>query len=300
MTALPHISVCICTYKRERLLRHLMDKLRDQETDGKFTYSIVVADNDRQESARKVVADFRKDSPVEVTYCVQPEQNISLTRNRALEHVTGEFVAFIDDDEFPGKDWLVTLFKALHEHKADGALGPVNPYYETAPPKWVLRGKFHERPSYPTGFVIDGPKGRTGNVLLKRSVFPTAEAAFDPKFLTGEDQDFFRRMIAKGHIFVWCHEAAAHEVVPPIRWNRRFMLQRALLRGKVSVRHPTFSSKDVCKSLVAAPAYLVSLPVLLCLGHHLFMKYLIKLCDHTGRILTVVGVDLLQEKYITE
>ena len=296
---LPHISVCICTYKRERLLRLLMDNLREQETGGNFTYSVVVADNDRAESARKVVADFSKGSSVPVTYCVEPQQNIALTRNRALEHVTGEYVAFIDDDEFPGKDWLLTLFNALHKYKADGALGPVKPHYETPPPDWVLRGKFHERPCYPTGFQIDWHKGRTGNVLLKRSIFPPGPA-FEPKFLTGEDQDFFRRMIANGHVFVWCNDAVAYEVVPPIRWNRRFMLQRALLRGKVSVRHPTFSSVDVCKSLMAAPAYLLSLPLLFCLGHHLFMKYLISFCDHSGRILALVGIDPVREKYITE
>ena len=63
---------------------------------------------------------------------------------------------------------------------------------------------------------------------------------FRPEFLTGEDQDFFRRMIDRGHVFVWCDEAVAYEVVPPVRWRRTFMLRRALLRGRISLLHPTF------------------------------------------------------------
>ena len=54
---------------------------------------------------------------------------------------------------------------------------------------------------------------------------------FNPEFRQGEDQDFFRRMIDHGHVFIWCNEAVAYEVVPPIRWKRTFMLKRALLRG---------------------------------------------------------------------
>src|SRR6185503_18570005 len=102
----------------------------------------------------------------------------------------------------------------------DGTLGPVKPYFEETPPDWVVKGKFYDRPTYPTGLVIDWRKGRTGNTLLKRGLVAGAEAPFRPDFLTGEDQDFFRRMIERGHRFVWCNEAVAYEIVPPLRWRR--------------------------------------------------------------------------------
>lgn len=53
-----HISVCVCTFKRADLLRRLLDRLEYQQTDGLFTYSAVVSDNDGMESAREVVAAF--------------------------------------------------------------------------------------------------------------------------------------------------------------------------------------------------------------------------------------------------
>jgi glycosyltransferase involved in cell wall biosynthesis len=299
--AIPHIAVCICTYKRVCFLKRLLGELSRQESEGRFTFSIVVADNDPLQSAKPVVLEFGAGSSIPIRYCVQPEQNIALTRNKAIENAKGDFVAFIDDDEFPITTWLVTLFKACEQYGVDGVLGPVKPYFETEPPGWVVKGKFYDRPTYPTGFVIDWRKGRTGNVLLKQRLFPAGEQAFRPDFLTGEDQDFFRRKIDEGRAFVWCNEAVAYEIVPPIRWDRRFMLRRALLRGKTSLLHPTSRTVEVMKSAVAVPAYAVALPFLLALGgQHQFMKYLVKAFDHAGRLLAFVGIDPVKEKYVTE
>lgn len=297
---LPHICVCICTYKRLSYLQRLLRELASQETDGRFTYSIVVADNDQHESAKPVVLAFAETTSISAKYCVEPRQNISLARNKAIEEVEGDFVAFIDDDEYPTSSWLLTLFLACAKYKVDGVLGPVKPSYEIEPPAWVVQGKFYDRPSYPTGFVIDWRKGRTGNVLLKRHLFAADAPPFRPDLLTGEDQDFFRRMIEKGHVFSWCHEAVAYEIVPASRWKRSFMLRRALLRGKISLMHPTSRLLEILKSVIAFPAYTVALPFMLILGQGMFMKYLVKTFDHAGRLLAVVGVDLVGENYVTE
>src|SRR3954468_12143650 len=101
MTKTPHLCVCICTYKRLPFLRRLLAELDTQETDGLFTYSVVIADNDRDESARRVVDERTVTSTLQVSYCVEPRQNIALTRNKAIEHAHGDFIAFIDDDEWP-------------------------------------------------------------------------------------------------------------------------------------------------------------------------------------------------------
>jgi glycosyltransferase involved in cell wall biosynthesis len=295
----PHIAVCICTFQRPDLLKRLLDGLAGQETDGKFTYSALVVDNDQARSAEATVEDFRGSSPMEIQYCVEPRQNIATARNTAVQTAHGDFIAFIDDDEFPTQRWLYTLFTTCQERAVDGVLGPVKPHFDVEPPRWVVSGGFYDRPSYPTGLVIDGKKGRTGNVLLKKSVFAAADAVFRPEFRTGEDQDFFGRMIEKGHVFIWCHEALAYEVVPPIRWNRSFMLKRALLRGATSRLQKRFGAREIVTSLVAVPLYVLALVPALLLGQGKFMTYLISLCDHVGRLLAVVGINPVRTQYVT-
>jgi len=295
-----HVSVCVCTYKRPQLLGRLLDGLRDQDTSGLFTYSIIVVDNDHLRSAEPVVSDFAAASSIPIKYCWEPRQNIALARNRALENADSELVAFIDDDEFPTEHWLLTLFNALHEYGVDGVLGPVKPHFDHAPPGWVVKGKFYDRPNYPTGFVIDWQKGRTGNVLLRKGILASGAQLFRPEFRTGEDQDFFRRLIEKGHVFIWCDEAVAYEVVPPTRWDRTFLLRRALLRGAVSRLHPTFGAREIASSVVAIPAYAAALPVAFVMGQGRFMPLLVKLCDHLGRLLALVGINPIKEPYVTE
>jgi hypothetical protein len=92
-------------------------------------------------------------------------------------------------------------------------------------------------------------------------------------------------MIAQGMRFVWCAEAGVEEFVPAERCRRAYLLKQALLRG----RAPHNQGWPVLVSLVAVPAYAVALPVLLVFGQHVFMRYLIKECDHLGRLVALVA-----------
>jgi glycosyltransferase involved in cell wall biosynthesis len=280
-----HVSVCICTYQRPQLLAHLLTALRAQETGGLFTYSLVVADNDQRESARAIVSDYAAAAVPPIRYCVEPRQNIALARNTAIANATGEYVACIDDDEQPGPDWLLVLFTALQRYAADGVLGPVIPRFVAPPPEWIVRGMIFERPSPATGTWLHWKQTRTGNVLLRKAIFDDGAQFRAECGDGGEDVDFFQRMIANGRRFVWCAEALVHETVPPERCTRRYVLTRALRRG----RAPTNQGWPVLTSLVAAPLYALALPALLLFGQPVFMRYLIKECDHLGRIIAFFG-----------
>jgi glycosyltransferase involved in cell wall biosynthesis len=295
----PRISVCICTYKRTEFLRRLLEKLERQETQGQFTYSIVVVDNDEARSAEALVLEFASKYPVQISYFMEAQQSIALARNKAVASGSGDFIAFIDDDEFPIERWLLTLFNACKQYNVDGVLGPVLPYFDIKPPNWVVEGKFYDRPTYPTGYVIDWRKGRTGNVLLKREILEGCTPLFRPEFRTGEDQDLFRRLILQGHVFVWCNEAVAYEVVPPVRWTRSFILRRAMLRGAIEPVQPTFGTSDVVRSIAGALAYAAALPVAFALGQGRFMTVLYKLTYHLGLLLALVGIQPVKEAYVT-
>jgi glycosyltransferase involved in cell wall biosynthesis len=294
-----HISVCICTYKRPESLLQLTLELEKQDTEDLFDYSIVVVDNDRFETARQAMESYAQQARIPARYCVEPEQNIALARNKAVENAAGDFIAFIDDDEFPAEQWLLNLYKAWKQYKSDGILGPVLPYFEREPPKWVLKGRFFERPTHPTGHVLEWKNTRTGNALLKRELFKEGREWFDPAFGSGgEDRNFFKRKIGEGHVFAWCNEAPVFEAVSWKRWNRTVMLKRALLRGKMAFNAAESRALSVLSSVVAIAVYTVCLPVFFLLGQHVFMKYLIKNCDHLGKVLAFLGIDLVKEKYL--
>ncbi len=296
----PHISVCICTYKRPDFLKRLLSELGDQDTNGLFTYSIVVAENDHLRSAERVVTDFAVASSVPIRYCIEPRQNIAQARNKAVMNASGDLVAFIDDDEFPIRQWLLILFNTLKEYKVDGVLGPVKPHFDAKAPQWVIEGGFYDRPLHQTGLLLDWSNCRTGNVLLTSRLFAEDAQPFKPEFLSGEDQDFFRRMIEKGHAFIWCKEAVVYEVVPPVRWKRSFLVRRALMKGVFSLHNHGSSPVPILESLIAAPVYAAALPVVLVLGQASFMSCVYKLSYHIGRLLALVGINPIRQPYVTD
>ena len=297
---LPHISVCVCTYQRPALLKRSMEAIFAQKTDGRFTYSIVIVDNDQTESARAVVSQVPPSPSVRVKYCVEPRQNIALARNKAIENAEGDFVAFIDDDEFPVKEWLLTLFKTISEHRVDGVLGPVKPHFDDGAPQWIISGGFYDRPVHPTGMVLRWSKCRTGNVLLKSDLFAGDALPFNPECLSGEDQDFFRRKIENGHTFIWCHEAPVYEVVPAVRWRRGFLVRRALFRGIFAQRNHGFQPLRLLQAVISAPVYAVVLPVALAFGQARFMACVFKLSYHVGRLFAFFGFNPIRRPYVSD
>ena len=232
-----HISVCVCTYKRPSLLANLLRALQKQETEGLFSYSVVVVDNDKNESARDTVQSIKDESTIEIKYYVEPRQNISHARNMSIEKAKGNLIAIVDDDEFPTYDWLLHLYKTQRKFKADGVLGAVLPSFEQEPPSWITRSKVYfwrlERPV--TGTVLTA--GNTGNSLIKRSLI-RPDTMFNPHFgmSGGEDAEFFEKLIEKGHVFVSCREAVVHEVIPPERGQTRYLIKRNMLQGTTLVR----------------------------------------------------------------
>lgn len=296
----PLISVCVCTYRRPALLEQLLNRLGQQVTKGLFRFSVVVVDNDAQESARSIVESWAGRTSVPVTYAVEPRQNIAVARNASVATGTGELVAFIDDDEEPASDWLCTLYQALLEYRADGVLGPVLPKFEQGAPDWAVKGQVFQRPGFKTGTVIHWSITGAGNVLLQREVLQELDGPFNPQFgAGGEDTDLFRRATERGRIFVWSAEAVCHERVPPERTRVGFQLRRALLRGKIAVRGHRASWRGIMKSAIAVPLYAASLPVCLVMGSHVFVTYLVRGFDHLGKLLASFGIDLVGDKYIT-
>lgn len=297
---LKHIAVCVCTYKRREFLTRLVEHVARQDTQGLFTFSMVVADNDPEKSGEATVAELQARVPFSIRYCWEPNRGIAWARNRVIANAEGDYLAFIDDDEFPSDAWLSMLYATCQKYRTDGVFGPVKRHFDVDPPRWMLKSRFYDRRVNPTGTQVEWHEARTGNVLLKKSVIGADTAPFRPQFKVGEDQDFFRRKMEEGRRFVWCAEAEAFETVPPVRWERSYLMKKALLRGSSAALQPSCGAKSILKSVIALPAYAIALPFSLFAGQHRFMELLVSMCDHLGKLLALIGIQPIKEAYVSE
>jgi len=294
-----NITICVCTFRRPEMLKKLLRALKSQKTDGRFDFSVIVVDNDRGQSGADVVRAAAADSPFPIEYLIEPERSISAARNKAVHNAQGDWVAFIDDDEFPDDHWLGRLLETLGRSGSEGVLGPIRPHFDNIPPSWLVKSRLLERKSYRTGETIENPNDtRTGNALVDRRLFDGDDGSFDLRYgkTGGGDVDFFNRMMLKGYRFVFCNEAIVYETVPPERQRRSYYVQRAFTRGMTTAMYVPLLSLGTLKSLAAIILYTAALPWAFLLGQHHFMEYLVKDCDHLGKVLKYVGIEIVKSR----
>src|SRR5271168_696976 len=115
---MPKVAVAIPTFRRPRGLERLLVALAKLETSADV--EIVVADN---EAANHEGADLcRKLAPSyrwSLTSIVVTERGIAQARNALAEHCLAhsdaDFIAMLDDDEWPSVQWLDAFLREQAE-----------------------------------------------------------------------------------------------------------------------------------------------------------------------------------------
>jgi succinoglycan biosynthesis protein ExoM len=230
------ISVCIATFRRLDRLALVLGDLAAQE---RLPDEVAVVDNDALGSARAVIEQFRSSNPgFPVLYDIQPERNIARTRNRTVALASGDWLAFIDDDERAPAAWLRQLIDFALAHQADGVLGPVIPLVPETAPAWIRRGRFYDFPRTGSGAVVPLNRMRFGNLILRGDALRALPGPFDERYglMAGEDGDLLIRMVERGARIVWDDEAIVEEPVETSRLSLRWLLQRALGGGQEFAR----------------------------------------------------------------
>ncbi len=235
------VVVAIPTFRRPQSLKRLLRALEELVTAAKVR--VIVADND---------AEFHKGFDLCQNLCaenyrwpleamVTPERGIPQARNvliaRALDGQDTDFIAMLDDDEWPHPAWLETLLGVQRQTGADAVQGRVMFEYEKCSGMQAAPYKRHAPACQPSG-LAESLHG-TGNVLFSRHCFDGLRAPyFDPAFaLTGgEDADFFVSLARTGKTFAWAEEAVAYECIPPSRSKLRWILSRAYSVGNSDMR----------------------------------------------------------------
>jgi len=225
------VVICIPTCKRPKMLKRLLDAIAAQETSA--VIAVLVADNDAEGRAGLNLCLSLEDYPWPLTAVIAPQRGIAHVRNVLMEYALmsdAPFIAMIDDDEWPQKDWIEQFLKTAHATGADLLQGS------------ILFGQDansggHQDVRRPTG-PVDMPQG-SGNLLMRRAIVEEMPAPwFDPEFALsgGEDLDFFIRLRQAGKRFAWCDEARAHGEVPQTRATLGWVLRRSYSIGNSDMR----------------------------------------------------------------
>lgn len=109
------ISVIMLTYNREKIVSRAIESILGQTF---FHFEYIIVDNGSTDRSGIVADEYaQKDNRIHVIHKAQG--NIGSGRNAGLDVARGEYVAFIDDDDWCEPDFLAFLYNLAVENDAD-------------------------------------------------------------------------------------------------------------------------------------------------------------------------------------
>jgi glycosyltransferase involved in cell wall biosynthesis len=212
------LTVAVCTRDRPQQLTRTLESLARQRHRD---FDVVVVDNAPTTEETAAVVD-RFSSRLPVRCVVEPRPGLSRAKNRALREASGDFVAYIDDDEVADPGWVEEFGRALRRHpRADAVTGLIVPAeLDTQAQLWFEQFGGHSkgRGCHPAVLTADSvfsplyplpPFGAGGNAVIRRSALE-AVGGFDEALGAGtrtrgsEDTKLFTQLLLRGgEVIYW-------------------------------------------------------------------------------------------------
>jgi len=264
------ISIVVCTYNRAAILERALQTLDCQQTEGTFTYDIVVVDDASSDNTPRVVRDFAAKSTVPVNYVLAGGRGIAQARNCGIEATNSPWIAFFDDDQLAEPNWLRELYACAIKNAA-GCVGGIRrlalthrQYASLSTTSRQVLGEIN----YAIKAQKCGPRDipAAGNFLIRRSLLEEV-GNFDGDLIRGgEDIEIAHRIRFAGYDAWFTPKSIAYHITPPYRLNSRYLVW-ASLRGGVCFAYRDLLEQGLKITLIAcfariAQAVAINTPLL--------------------------------------
>ena len=115
----PLISIVIPAYKVEKYLEKCIDSVINQ------TYTnleIILVDDGSPDNCPKICDEYaKKDSRIKVIH--KENGGLSDARNKGIEIASGEYISFIDSDDYISQNYVEMLYENIKKYDSDIAIG---------------------------------------------------------------------------------------------------------------------------------------------------------------------------------
>ncbi|WP_442946967.1 hormogonium polysaccharide biosynthesis glycosyltransferase HpsE [Nostoc sp. UHCC 0870] len=131
-------TVAIPTYNGAKRLPKLLELLRDQIHTENLSWEIIVIDNNSTDDTAKLIQNYQENwsYPFSLKYFFEPQQGAAYARKRAIKEAKSELIGFLDDDNYPQLNWVLSAYNFAKKYPQAGAYGSqIHPDWEVEPPE---------------------------------------------------------------------------------------------------------------------------------------------------------------------
>ena len=113
------LSIVALVYNLEKYLPRCLDALVSQTLED---IEIICVDDGSTDSAPQIIDEYQRKYPDKIKVFHKENGGEFTTRNYGLERATGEYVTFVDTDDYVEHTWAEKLYNAAKENQADMAV----------------------------------------------------------------------------------------------------------------------------------------------------------------------------------
>jgi glycosyltransferase involved in cell wall biosynthesis len=229
-----HLTVAICTWNRAALLRSTLDQMRQLNPPGNVTWELVVVNNNCDDHTDAVLEEFRPRLPIRRIFESKP--GLSNARNAAVAAASGSFILWTDDDVLVSPEWLAAYANAIRQNpNADILGGPIEPWFDGTPPRWLARGFPVVAGAYAARDLGRGETAITAddlpfgaNMAVRREIqlrhlYNPALGRAPGNMLGCEEVEVLGSILREGGRGRWVADATVRHFIPHSRQNLKYL-----------------------------------------------------------------------------
>lgn len=182
---MPKVSIIVPVYNVEDYLIRCLDSLVNQTLQD---IEIIAVNDGSTDHSGELLQIYQKKYPEKIKVLEKKNGGLSDARNYGIPHATGEYIAFLDSDDYVEFDMYERMYKKAKEEDSDMV-------------ECDFIWEYPDRKKIDTGLVYHNKKDMiiyarvvAWNKLIKRSVLDVAKVEY-PKGLRYEDVEFFYKMV---------------------------------------------------------------------------------------------------------
>lgn len=121
------VSIIIPIYNVEAYLKSCLETVVSQ------TYphiEIILINDGSPDKSEEICKDFFK-RDYRIRYIKQPNAGLSAARNTGIDVATGDYITFVDPDDWITDDYVETLYNQLKKYDADISIANYNSYHDS-------------------------------------------------------------------------------------------------------------------------------------------------------------------------
>ena len=193
MTESPMFSVVLPTFNRSKLLKRAIQSVFQQTYDN---WELIIIDNFSEDNSLEVIKSFDQ-SRIKF---IQIKNNgiIGFSRNEGIKNATGEYVAFLDSDDWWSKNKLETSLSIFKNKHADII------YHNCIQKKEGSSKSIKCRPLKRNAYedlIINGNTLVTSSVIVSRKVLNVVKFSEEKDHIGWEDYDLWIKIAYHKFIF---------------------------------------------------------------------------------------------------